>query len=218
VTFESHSEKVRVIATFLPASRQILDDFVELRGFLETSLPYYVNLEEETQLLSGDGTGENLNGIIPQSTPFDTGLLIAADGWNKIDVIGRAIQQITAAKEIDPTFVIVHPNDWWGMRLAKDGFGRYLISSDPQSVARPSLFGLEVVYTTSMAPGTFLVGSGNAEAAEIRDRMQTIVEISTEDSDNFRKNLVTVRCEKRIAFICKRPRAFVSGSFSTSPA
>ena len=94
VTFNSVSEKVRTIATWIPASKQILDDFTELMGFINSTLPYYVNLAEEIQLLSGDNTGENLHGLITQAAAFNTGLLSSTKGWNKIDIIGRAVQQI----------------------------------------------------------------------------------------------------------------------------
>ena len=200
LSFQSLSERVKVIATWLPATRQVLDDLTELAGFLNTSLGYYVDLAVEQQLLSGDGTGENLHGLIPQATAFNTGLLSNAEGWNRIDIIGRAIQQVAALKEFIPTFVVLHPNDWWGMRLQKDGFGRYILGDPMQEVA-PNLFGLTVIPTTSIANGTFLMGSGRSEAAEIRDRMETIVEISTQHSDFFVKNLIAVRAECRLASI-----------------
>ncbi|QEE28575.1 phage major capsid protein [Terriglobus albidus] len=217
VTFTSVSEKVRTIATWIPATKQILDDFVELNSFIGSTLPYYVNLEEELQLLSGDNTGENLHGLITQASSFNTGLLSPTKGWNKIDIVGRAIQQITASKELDPTFIILHPNDWFEMRLTKDSFGRYILG-DPQTNARPSLFGLDVVYTTSITNGTFLVGSGSPIASQIRDRMEMQVEISTEHQDYFVKNLVAVRAEKRLVLVVKRPASYVTGTFSSSPA
>jgi HK97 family phage major capsid protein len=218
VTFTSASERVRTIATWIPATRQILDDFQELANFLNTSLSYYVDLEEELQLLSGDGSGENLNGLIPQATGFDTSRLSASAGWTKLDIIGRAIQQVTVAKEIPPTFVVLHPNDYWDIRLTKDGFGRYILGDPQIPVSRPQIFGLDLVPTTSIASGSFLVGSGNSAAAEIRDRMETIVEISTSHSDFFVKNLVAIRCEKRLALVVKRAASFITGTFTTSPA
>jgi len=60
----------------------------------------------------------------------------------------------------------------------------------------PSLFGLSLVPTTSITPGTFLVGSGNPVACEIRDRMEMQLEISTQHSDFWVKNLVAIRAEK----------------------
>lgn len=217
LNFSSSSERVKTIASWVPASRQILDDMTELMGFIRQSLPYYTDLAEEQQLLSGDGTGENLHGFISQASAFSTALLpSAARGWTKIDVIGCAVEQITIAKETDPTFVILNPKDWWDIRLTKDGFGRYILG-DPQSTVQPNIFGLDVVYTTSIAPGTFLVGSGNPIAQEIRDKMEMVVEISTEHLDYFARNLIAIRGEKRLANVVKRPGSYVSGSFTTSP-
>ena len=216
LNFQSISEKVRLIATWIPATRQVLDDLADLSFFILNTMPYYVNLGEEQQLLSGDGTGENLHGLIPQSTPFQLSLLVGTS--NSIDYIARAIEQITAAKELDPTFVILHPNNWWNMRVMKDSLGHYILG-DPASNVRPSLFGLDVVYTTSMAPNQFLVGTGNPIAAEIKDRMEMQVEISTEHSTYFVQNMIAIRAEKRLALLTKRPGSFVFGSFAgASPA
>jgi HK97 family phage major capsid protein len=215
--FASFSEKVRLIATWIPATKQVLDDMTELLGFIQSTMPYYVNLEEELQLLAGDDTGENLHGLLPQAAAFNTALLpSAAHGWTKLDVIAVAIKQINASKEIDPTFVILNTNDWWDIALTKDSLGRYILG-DPQSLTTPRIFGLDIVSTTTMPQGDFLVGSGSPVAAEIRDRMEMQVEISTEHSDYFVRNLVAVRAEKRLCLVTKRPASFCSGTFTTSP-
>lgn len=217
LSFTSASEKVRLLATWIPATRQVLDDFTELMSFIQSAMPYYVNLEEELQLLAGDATGENLHGLIPQAAAFNTALLPSASkGWTKIDVVATAIKQINQAKELAPTFVVMHTNDWWDIRLTKDSFGRYILG-DPQINVPPSVFGLDVVPTTSIAPSSFLVGSGSPVAAEIRDRQEMVVEISTEHSDYFVRNLVAIRAEKRLALVTKRVNSFVTGTFSTSP-
>lgn len=210
----AYSEKVRTIATWIPATRQVLDDFGELATFIDGTLRFYVDLAEELEFLTGDGTGEHVHGIIPQAASFTTSLL--GSGWNRIDVVGRAIEQVANAKEFTPTFVVVNIADWWSLRLTKDGFSRYILG-DPQSDVVPSIFGLRVVPTVNMASGTFLVGSGTRAAIEIVDRMETQVEVSTEHSDFFTKNLVAVRAEKRVALIVKRPSSFVYGTFTTSP-
>ncbi len=227
VTFTTVSERIKTIATWQPASRQILDDMDGLVAFIRTSLTFYLNLAEEQQLLSGDNVGEDLHGLIPQASAFNTGSLVPAKGWNKIDIIGRAIEQITAARELMPTFIVMHPIDWWDIRLTKDNFGRYILG-DPQQAGYASsagyqlnptenIFGLQVIPTTSIALGTFLVGSGSPVAAEIKDRLETQIDISTEHSTFFTQNLIAIRAEKRLALITRRPGSFVTGSFSTSP-
>lgn len=213
VTFTTDSERVRTLATWIPATKQILDDFSELMGFLMSSLPYYVNLEEETQLLSGSGLQEDLNGLITQATAFDTNLLSGVLGWTKLDIVGRVINQITTAKEVQPSFIVLHPNDWWDIRLTKDGDGRYIFPLN----GPVDLFGLRAVVTTNIAADTFLVGSGSPIASEIRDREGMTVELSREHSDYFTKNMVAIRAEKRLALVVKRPASYITGTFTTSP-
>ena len=217
VTFTTVSEKVRTLATWIPASRQILDDMTELLGFLQSSLPYYVDLAEEQQLLYGSGSGEDLHGLITQATAFNTALLPLSGSYTRIDVIGRVIQQITSAKELQPTFIVLNPVDWWAIRLTKDTQGRYILG-DPMGPANlQTLFGLTPVVTTSVASGTFLIGSGSPIAAEIRDRMEMTVEIATQHEDYFARNMVAIRAEKRLALVVRRPASYITGSFVASP-
>jgi HK97 family phage major capsid protein len=226
VTFTSVSEKIQTIATWIPASRQVLDDMTELMSYLQTMLPYMVDKEEERELLNGAGTTD-LHGLVTQATTYTTTLTPAAAGWNYLDIIGRVIQQITTAKEVAPSFIVLHPTEWWQIRLTKDSYGRYILGVPMQAggvsttggiiTGAANLFGLTVVVTTAIAAGTFLVGSGSPVCAEIRDRMGMQIEIATQHSDYFVKNLVAIRCEKRCALIVKRPASFIKGTFTTSP-
>lgn len=217
VQFTTVSTNVQTLATYVPASRQILDDFDELMGFLRTSLPYYVNRLEDLQILSGDGVGNDLNGLTTQASAFSTSLLSAAQGYTRIDQIGAASEQIDSIDEIAASYVVMNSKDWWSLRRTKDSYGRYILG-DPQSFGEPKIWDLNVVSTNQMAQGTFLVGNGDPAAVEIRDRMAMQFDISTEDNVNFRQNLVTCRAEKRVALVVMRPASFVSGTFATSPA
>lgn len=217
VTFTTASVAVKTIAAWIPATRQILEDFTELEGFLRSELPYRVDQCEEQELLAGSNLGAHLNGLITQATSFDTSLLSASAGWTRFDIIGRVRQQIAAANELAPSFIVLHPTDWWSLRLTKDSYGRYILGDPQQNVGVPNIFGLTVVETTSITSGTFLIGSGNAAASEIRDRMGMQVEISTEHGEYFTSNMVAIRAEKRLALVVKRPASYITGSFTTSP-
>jgi HK97 family phage major capsid protein len=217
LSFSSVSERIKLLATWIPATRQVLDDFTELLGFVQSTLSYYVDAAEEVGLLAGDGVAEDLHGIIPQSSAFNTALLPpAASGYTRLDIIGEAISQINSAKEIDPTFICMNCADWWKLALLKDSLGRYILGS-PSSLTSPRVFGLDVVPTTSIPVGQFLIGSGSPVAAEIRDRMEIKVEISTEHASFFTQNLIAVRAEKRLCLVVKRPGSFLTGSWITSP-
>jgi HK97 family phage major capsid protein len=196
----------RVIAHWVKASRQILEDVPQLRDLIDGELRYGVALAEEAQLLSGDGTGQNLNGIIPQATAFADPLSLTSP--TMIDMIGAAILQV-ALTNIPPDGIVVHPADWWRMRLTKDGDGKYILG-DPMTVVQPSLFGLPLIPTQAMAVDTFLVGAFGAQT--LYDRWAVRVETGFEGQD-FVNNMVTLLAEIRVGFAVKRPASMVVGDF-----
>lgn len=215
--FTTASAAVQTLAVFVKASDQVMSDFAELGNFINSTLRYEVKKAEDLQILSGSGTGQDLNGLVTQASAFNVALLSAAAGYTRIDQIGAAIEQVDIIDEVPATFVVLNPRDWWSLRRTKDGFGRYILG-DPQAEGAPNIWGRTLVSTTAMPSGSFLVGNGDPAAVQIRDRMELQVDVSTEDTDNFQKNLVTIRAELRLALIVQRPQAFISGTFATSPA
>lgn len=217
MTFTTANAEVQTIATWIPASKQVLDDWNELAGILTNSLNYYANKEVDEQLLSGDGTGYNLNGLTTQAQAFDTSLLpSAALGYTYIDTIASAFEQVDADDELPSDYVVLHTTDMWKLRKTKDDQGRYMIAN-PQDNAVFTLWGRRVVPSNTMTAGYFLAGSAQSAAAEIRDRMGITVDISTEHADFFTQNLVAIRAELRMALCVYRPNAFVYGALASSP-
>lgn len=210
IKFDIVTTSVTTIAHWVLATRQILDDAPMLQSYIDGRLRYGLKLVEENQLLNGGGTGTDLNGIYTQATASTANLAVVS-APTKIDVIRVAMLQATLA-EFPPNGVVLHPTDWAGIELTKDTAGAYIIGS-PQDSAQPRLWGLPVVETQAMALDKFLVGSFNM-GAQIFDREDANVAVSTEDSDNFRKNLVTILAEERLALAVYRPESFVKGDFS----
>ena len=214
-SFNADSEPVQTIACLMLASRQILEDYPDLERFLRSEGAARVNEELDLQILSGSGSAPNLNGLITQGTAWDLSLLSASDGYEYPDIISGAFQQLAEADEVySNQFTVLHPGDACAIRRLKDTTGRYLFDNTAPLV----LFGGPVVETTQITKGTFLVGYGDSRVVEFRQRQAVTVEISTEDSTNFRYNLCTLRFECRGALIVKRPTAFIQGSLTRSPA
>ena len=215
--FESVSAAIKTIATVLPASKQIISDLAGLESFVRGALAYSVEEELEDQILSGDNTAQNLNGLTIQATAFNTALTTASDGWEKSDLVGRAIQQISASNETPATFVVLNPADAWDIRTQKTTAGEYTFGP-PNRPGPANLFGLQIVETNSMSAGFFLVGSNAPEASSIVERQGVTVEVSSEHSDYWVRNLLMFRAEARLALLVYRPAAFVYGALNTSPA
>jgi len=202
---------VRTIAHWVPVSRQAMDDIPQLQSEIDGELRYGLNLVEETELLKGDGTGQHLHGLVPQATAFAPAFTVP--NQTKIDTLRLALLQASLA-EYPADGVVLHPTDWAAIELTKDGESRYIFANVIQ-LAGPQLWGRPVVATQSMDVDEFLVGAFRM-AAKIWDRMGIEVLISSEDRDNFIKNMLTVRAEERLALAVRRPAALVTGDFSTA--
>lgn len=208
ITYEREDVPVRTIAHWIHATRQVLADFPQLQTLINGRLSYGLKIVEENQILLGDGTGENILGLIPQATSYDTALNRPSD--TMIDIIRHAILQVRLS--FYPTSgIVLTPTDWHNIELTKDNENRYLMAQ-PQGTLPPMLWGKPVVESDGMPNDQFLVGAFRM-AATLFDREQATIAVSTEDRDNFIKNMVTILCEERIALAVARPAAFVHGSF-----
>lgn len=214
-TFDATNVPIQTIAHFVVVSTQVLDDAVGLQSYVDGRMRYLLLLEEENQLLNGDGTGNNLNGVMTQATAYDDNLetTLGISNVQDIDRIRVAMYQVVAS-EYPPTGIVMNPLNWSAIELLKDSQNRYLMAN-PANATAPRLWGLPVSSSLSMPQHEFLVGSF-ALGGQIWDRMQPAVAISTEDATNFRQNLATLRVEERLALTIYRPTAFVTGNFSTA--
>lgn len=206
ITFELVTAPVRTIPHLFKASRQILDDAKGLMSYIDGRARYGLQLAEENQLLFGNGSGANVHGIVPQATTFNPS--ISLQNPTAIDRIRLALLQAVLA-EFPSSGIVLNPIDWAAIELTKDSEGRYIIGN-PIDGTSPRLWNLPVVATQAMVANNFLVGAFNM-AAQIYDRMDLEVLISTENDKDFENNMVTIRAEERLALAVYRPEAFVTG-------
>ena len=212
IKFDIATSSVTTIAHWVLATRQILDDAPMLQSYIDGRLRYGLALVEENQLLNGGGAGTDLNGIYTQATAFTAPITIPAP-VTRIDVLRLAVLK-SALAELPTTGAVLHPADWASIELLKETTGAYLIGN-PQGALAPTLWSLPIVATQAISQGNFLTGAFRL-GAQIFDRWDARVEVSTEDDQNFRKNLVTILAEERLALAVYRPEAFVKGAFAAA--
>ena len=204
--FDLVSTTAKVVAHYVKASRQILSDSSMLASYIDGRLRYGLAFKEEQQLLNGDGTGQNLLGIIPQATAYAApGGLTSAQA---MDQMRLAMLQAELA-EYPATGHVMNPIDWTRIELLKDTTGRYIIGN-PQGTTAPRLWNLPIVATQAIAQDKFLTGAFKL-GAQLFDRWLARVEVATENEDDFIKNLVTILAEERLALAVYRPEAFIYG-------
>lgn len=209
LSFELVMAPVRTIAHFFKASRQVLDDIPLLQSYIDGRARYGLKYAEEEKLLGGDGVGQNILGLIPQASTFNEALRKTGD--TRIDTLRRAILQCRIA-EYRPSAIVLNPMDWAEIELQKDDTGQY-IWVNVGTGAEPILWRLPIIDTNAMPDGHFMVGAYNM-AAQVFDREEANVEVSTEDGDNFKEGMVTIRAEERLALAVHRPQSFVYGPFA----
>lgn len=217
-TWTAESDTVKTIAHFVKASRQAVDDVPWLRNAIDTELLYGLLLKEEAEILSGDGTGQHLDGIIHQATAYDTGLNVAGD--TRLDKIrhGKLQARLIGQGTFAPDGLVLNPRDVEKIELIKTeeggaNKGTYVLG-DPRGGTRILLvWGLPVVESDAITAGNFLVGAFGT-GAELIDRMQAMVAIAYENEADFVENLVTILAEERLGLAVRRPDAFVYGPFA----
>ncbi|WP_336947592.1 phage major capsid protein [Asaia sp. HN010] len=215
IKFDLVTLGVKTIAHFVMASKQILADAPMLASYVDGRLRYGLAFREEDQLLNGDGTGQNLNGLMNQATAYAQPAGTTVKSETMIDRLRLAMLQATMA-ELPATGHVLNPTDWTSIEMTKDTQGRYVFAN-PTGLAGPVLWGLPVAQSLSMKAGSFLTGAF-AYAAQIFDREDATVTISTEDRDNFVKNMVTILAEERMALAVYRPQALIKGTFADASA
>ena len=203
------STPVRTLAHLAKLTRQAMDDAPQLQGEIDSEMRYGLALGEDAQILLGDGTGENLLGLMPQATPYALPVG-ASEPETAIDKLRAAILQSSLAL-YSPTAFVLNPIDWYNIEILKTPEGNYVFAN-PLQMAGPTLWGKPVAPTVSMPAGSFLTGDFK-RAATLYDRMTVEVLISSENADDFEKNLYTMRAEERLAMAVKRPAALIKGAF-----
>ena len=221
LTFSKVDETLKKIATFLPVSDEMLEDYAQIQSYIDSRLQLFVRLQKEVQLLRGDGTGTNLVGLLNRvglappvvkgnATPpvgSATGVYASPSTDNDMDAIYRQITQVRVTSFLEPDAVVIDPAGWMTIQLSKNTQGTYYATGPFIAVgASPSLWGKPVVPTTAMPAGTALVGAFGA-ATQVFNKGGLTVEASNSHADFFQRNLTAIRAETRCLLAVYRPGA-----------
>jgi HK97 family phage major capsid protein len=208
---------ISTVAHWIKISRQLAADNQALAAYVDSRMRYGVNRRVETQLAVGDGTAPNISGVFDSGNYTAHGYLSGALGSTlaKLVLIRKVIGDLKVAGYAADA-VIVNPADWATIEteLLTTAAGQVPFKYDDAGM--PRLFGLRVVESVGVAADTFAVGAF-AQAGTIYNREGVVVELSDSDSDNFTKNLVTIRAERRLALATEVPAAIRGGDL-TPPA
>jgi len=213
--FVGEQAAVRTLAHWEAAHRNVLADEPQLRSIIDNELMYGLRLQEDYQILQGDGSGENLLGVLETPGIQEYAWSEGAVGDNKADAIRRAAT-LSFLAYYEPTGVIMHPTNWEEVELSKDANGQYLVAVSVALGGQPRLWRIPVVETPAMPEGKALVGAFGT-GAQLYDREQASIRVSEQHSDFFVRNAIVILAEQRLALAVKWPEAFVAVDFDGAP-
>ena len=217
--FTEQTAAIRKIAVFLPVTEELLADVSGIQGYINSRLSTMMRLRLDGQLLAGDGTAPNLEGLLDAGKSSVNSLDYSSEfngNLGRIGAIYKAITDIRTNAFVEPDAIVMHPGDWnevvtsvstietSGSKnpifVAAGGFG-----AGPAA----SIWGLNVIPSTAISEGTVLVGRfGGGEAAHVVMKQGIDIAVSDSHSDFFTKGKVAIRATMRVGFPVYRQGAF----------
>lgn len=209
----SRTDAAKKIAGWWDTSDEMIEDLDFWVSEINNRGLYLLSMVEESQLISGDGTGSNILGLLNRS-----GIQTeeqAATGDYAQDAIFRALTKVQTATGLSADAVIINPADYQALRLSRDSNGQYFgggfFSGEYGNggvAFQPSLWGMNTVVSSAVPAKTVVVGALKA-AATVYRKGGVRVESTNSDQGKFTKDIVTTRIEERIALAVRVPSAVV---------
>lgn len=212
---------VKKIATTTKVPDEFMADFAAAQSYINNRLPYMVDIEADYQVLYGDGLGNNIEGIFSMSG-VQTRAILATDDSTVAASLKKGITDIQVGSFFEPTGFVMHPYDWETASLLKDTTGRFLAGgpfyiplTNGAYMELNTLWGKPVVTTIAATYQQPLLGAWKLGAQYfLREGMR--IEMTNSNEDDFKRNLICLRAEERLALAVYRPVAFLA--FTGFPA
>ena len=202
LAFTERTALVVEVATWLPVTEIQIEDAPMVASVINNRLLTMLDLSEEVELMSGDGTATHIDGFLHK-----TGVQSQAKGADPTpDAIYKGMTLVRHTGFAEPSAVVVHPNDWQDIRLLRTTDGIYIWGS-PAEAGPERIWGLPAVITTAETENTALLGDFQLYA-EIFRRRGANVKVSDSHSDYFVKGKLAVRADKRLTMAIYRAAAF----------
>lgn len=212
-------ESVKKVTAYIKVTTEMLDDISWIQSQIQAELMRELLKAVEAQVYSGDGTGNNLNGVRTVATAFAAGTFAnTVDNANLVDVLTVAKNQILIAEHDMPNFILMHPSDVTSLMLEKVSTTDKRYEERMAQVGSTMLLdGIPIIPTTLVTVDEYLIG--NFDLAVLVNKGSIKIDIGL-DADDFTNNRRTILAEWRgLSLVMNNNRtAFIAGDFSTDAA
>jgi len=211
--YEAFTAPLKKVAVMNKHSVELLNDAPQLASEIQGMLTEDLNVEVDAQLLNGDGSGQNLTGILSRATEVDAaaiGTQVLADA-NHFDVLRIAMTKIASGGKgrFVPTHILLNPVDTETIDLTKDTQGRYVMPSFAAADGT-RIKGALVIENVGVPEGEFIVG--DFRKLRVGRQGGVRVEMTNSDGTDFGKDIMSIKVVRRI---CSYVRTNHSAAFQT---
>lgn len=203
---------IKTLAHWTKMTEQMIADNGNIVAFINDDMQYQLNKVIDAQIVNGTGSGQ-LEGLSASGnyTDYITGAGIDT-GDTVIDLILKVKTKMEAAN-IRNISLLLNPVDWCKVLCSKNVNKDYLIPGIVD-IPQQRIWGVPVILSGSVTSGKFHMGNFY-EGGKIFERQGVTVEMAR-SGDDFEKNLMTLRVERRMDFAVVQPKALAYGDFSVS--
>jgi hypothetical protein len=190
-------------------SWEIINDWPAFQSYAGTELYRQIIDVENSQLLSGSGTGGSMTGFYSTSgiLTFDASTVTTTPGpWDSLE---HAIATLRTGPALAvPNLLVLHPNTWSAIRRQTNTYGDYYVASDPSTDQVGQAWGVPVVSTTANPAGKgLLLDTSKFGYIAIRESLSMRLGYSGTD---LVQNILRTVAEERLVLCVTRPAAVLA--------
>ena len=194
--FIERTMPIRKIGDTLAVTEEFGEDAAQANAELERFLDINVNTFVDAQIITGDGTGETLTGLLtsaPDYTPVASGIA----GANIKDLVRKMRTAIVKGRgsKYMPDIVVMNSDTFDRYYLAKDLNNMYLFDSATGTIA-----GLAVVEDNNMPDNQIVVG--DRRFATIYEKAGVVLSEGLVNAQ-FSSDTKTIKARKRLAMLIR---------------
>ena len=209
--FELATGNVVTVAHWTKITEQLAADAPAVTAYINAKMLYGLALKVDRQLVSGTGTSTQLAGILKSGNFTDYSSAVTVPQGGTLIDFALLIKTHLETLGYPPRQLLLNPSDWAQLALLKDTQKRYLLGG-PAGITTKTLWGLPVVTTAAVSSGKYVMADFSL-GATIFDRQEIALEMDREQ-DDFTKNLLTIRVERRLGLVVEDPASIAGGDWS----
>lgn len=197
------------IAHYTDVPTEALADYANFQAVVDAEMTAGVIQTENTEVLSGDGTGTHMTGLLSTS-----GILTYAPGSAEaryLSILHATTLLRTGTSFVEPDAILLHPTDWEIIRRTPSTTAELVVQTDPTASAPVTLWGVPVIVTTGLTAGTAIVAS-LSQGTVVFEREP--VRVMIDPYSQSKNNLVRFIAEERLALGVTRPTSILAVTFN----